>query len=372
MMFNSKNISVLIKLTENCNLRCAYCFHSESGYTDTILNIEDLKKFINLLFSEYNSIKIIWHGGEPLLVGLDYYKEIYNYINGIKKNRNINFNSGIQTNATLLNEEFIKFFIKNKVGIGISFDGLSNELTRSATDKVIEKIHLLKSFNLNIGAISVVSKYNINSLNDEYNYFKKLGVSLQLNKYIPNHLNDNLSISIDEYFTSMSELFNIYIADGKCNINLNPFNNYLKQLITQAPLTCSNGSCLKNWLCINPNGDIVPCDRDFPKVYTYSNIKEISHMSNIYYSIGYRKLLSLAIIRRKKCMETCNLYEYCAGGCNANALVEGGIENNNGNSCKCYYSLFSYVKNFFNNLILDQTKILKKINNPIVLKILNN
>lgn len=85
MMFNSKNISVLIKLTENCNLRCAYCFHSESGYTDTILNIEDLKKFINLLFSEYNSIKIIWHGGEPLLVGLDYYKEIYNYINGIKK-----------------------------------------------------------------------------------------------------------------------------------------------------------------------------------------------------------------------------------------------------------------------------------------------
>lgn len=88
-------------------------------------------------------------------------------------------------------------------------------------------------------------------------------------------MGDNLSLSVEEYFTSMSELFDTYITDGDCNINLNPFNNYLKQLITKTPLTCSNGSCLKQWLCLNQNGDIVPCDRDIPNIFTFTNIKDI-------------------------------------------------------------------------------------------------
>lgn len=63
-------------------------------------------------------------------------------------------------------------------------------------------------------------------------------------------------------------------------------------------------------------------------------------MSDIYNSFGYRELLSLAITRREKCMSMCDLYEYCAGECNANALVEGGIENNNGISANVIIHFF--------------------------------
>lgn len=137
-------INTLVKPTHQCNMRCKYCFAEKYGYDKEILDIEKLKKYFALLSKKYSYINVIWHGGEPLLVPLDFYSEIYNFC----KTLNSKFIYSLQTNGTLLNDENINFFKNNNTNIGLSFDGLYNENTRGNTKRIIDNIELLHNNNL--------------------------------------------------------------------------------------------------------------------------------------------------------------------------------------------------------------------------------
>ena len=102
-----RQINTLVKPTHKCNLRCKYCFAEKYGYEDYLLDINKLKKYIELLAKKYKYINLVWHGGEPLVVPLDYYKEIYKYCEKFDSK----FIYSLQTNGTLLNNENIDFLV---------------------------------------------------------------------------------------------------------------------------------------------------------------------------------------------------------------------------------------------------------------------
>lgn len=79
-------INTLIKPTHECNLRCRYCFAEKYGYDKLILDLKKLKKYIDVLANKYDYINLVWHGGEPLMVPLDYYEEIYDYCKKLIQN----------------------------------------------------------------------------------------------------------------------------------------------------------------------------------------------------------------------------------------------------------------------------------------------
>ena len=99
-------INTLIKPTNECNMRCKYCFAEKYGYSDSILDLKILKKYLKLLSLKYDYINLVWHGGEPLMVPLSYYEEAYDYCQKLDSK----FIYSIQTNGTLLNKENIDFF----------------------------------------------------------------------------------------------------------------------------------------------------------------------------------------------------------------------------------------------------------------------
>lgn len=109
------SINTLIKPTHECNLRCSYCFHEKYGYDNKILDINMLKKYIKLLSEKYSFINLVWHGGEPLMIPLSYYEEIYDYC----KQLNSKIIFSIQTNGTLLDQKKINFFKHNNTSIGL-------------------------------------------------------------------------------------------------------------------------------------------------------------------------------------------------------------------------------------------------------------
>ena len=141
-------------------MRCKYCFHEKYGYSNDLLDINKLEKYISLLCSEYDFSNIIGHGGEPLLAPLSFYEEIYDFCDHVNKE----FLFTIQTNGTLINQEVVDFFRKRNTNFGLSFDRLNNEYTRGNTSKILDSIGLLQENGFRPGAVLVVNKTNVSNL----------------------------------------------------------------------------------------------------------------------------------------------------------------------------------------------------------------
>ncbi len=365
------HINVLIKPTEGCNLRCVYCFNLDNGYVHDLMKMETLEKLYSIMFPFYKSINIIWHGGEPTFAGVDFYKKALELQDYYKRKYSVEVSNAMQTNATLLNEEFISLIKKYKISLGISFDGIVNSDTRNSTEKVLKAFQLLKDNNIIPGVITVVTKKNINLMMENYNYMKSLGIGIQLNQYIEMNLNNpniDLKLEINDYVDRMFELYLYWFNDVLCNIDVNPFRAYIEQYVFGQFPVCLHSSCMRSWFCMSHSGELMPCDKLFPSKYRYGNVYDYSDIREAYESNGYRNLLEAAISRRKKCIDQCEYYQYCEGGCNHSALVEGEIENIGGFSCVAFKALFEKIIKHIDSLKITRTDFKDKIKNPYLLK----
>lgn len=318
-----KQINTLIKPTQNCNLRCKYCFHEKYGYSNDLLDIKKLKKYIDLLSSNYDYINLVWHGGEPLLVPLSYYEEIYNYC----KEKKVQIKYSIQTNGTLLSQENIDFFRSNNTDIGLSFDGLKNEYTRSATKMILNSIKLLQKNDYYPGAIMVVNQSNVNNLIEEYEYFKSLNLGMKINPMFNDGAaceNYNLYLDIDNYIKKFVDLFIYWANDANSNISISTFEELLSLIVNEHSRVCTHNSCLGKWLCLNTDGMIYPCDRLCTSEYKLGDVENISSIEEVFASTNFLRLLEKSVIRRTECIKNCEYYKNCYSGCNANAILNYG------------------------------------------------
>lgn len=339
-------INTLIKPTRSCNLRCKYCFHEKYGYDNNLLDMNKLKKYIDLLSQTYNHINIIWHGGEPLVVPLTYYEEIYDYC----KKKNALFTYSMQTNGTLLNQENIDFFKANKTNIGISFDGLGNENTRSHTKETLKGIALLQKNNYYPGAIIVINGDNVNNLIEEYEYFKSLNLSMKLNPMFNDGaaINNALYLNADDYINNFIKLFKYWYRDNNCNINVTTCEELISLIFNKHSYVCTHNSCLGKWLCLDSDGEIYPCDRLCTNEYSLGNIDNINSINEVFLNDNFLKLLKYSVARRNECIKNCKYYKNCYAGCNSNAILSQ--ENNYNQSCYIQKAILQEILNYLNNL----------------------
>ncbi len=362
-----EHINVLIKPTDGCNLRCKYCFHQDIGYSPKIMEESTLLRFCEIAFPHYKSMTIVWHGGEPTFIGAKRFEEFLLIVEEQAKKHDINISQIMQTNGTLITQEFIDVIKKHNVGIGISYDGPVNNYTRGSTERFLEVNELLKKNQISFGIIAVVSGANVNNLPELYDHMCRIGRSFQINHYVNTSENapKELNMSTDEYIEAMKELFDIWVADDKASIKVDPFGRLIGDIYHGRSCLCARSSCMRNWFCMESTGELTPCDRDFPSEYHYSSIFEYEDIRQIYESAGYMNLMSKSIERRKKCKETCPVYGLCEGGCNNNALFESGLENNGGFTCIITQHLIQFVKKRLEELCAFEDTT--TIRNPVLL-----
>lgn len=332
----SKHLNVLIKPSDGCNLRCVYCFHQDYGYAPNSMKEDVLDRFCVITFPHYNCISVVWHGGEPTFVGLDQFKRYEEIIKYYSKKYSVNLKQSIQTNGVLLTEEFVTFLSHNDISIGISYDGPTNSISRGSTDAFFRTKKLLEKNKVHFGVISVISKLNVNHLIELYTHMNEQSIPFQMNHYIsvPGADENRLGLSVDDISENYSLLFDYWYNDELCHISVEPFMRIIKDIKTNQISVCSRASCLYNWCCLDVDGKILPCDRDFPDEYLYGSVCAMNDFREIYSSKGFHSLVEKAVIRRRACKADCDIFKFCNGGCNNNALLETGIENNNGVSCK--------------------------------------
>jgi uncharacterized protein len=289
--------------------------------------VKVISKFLNY---PINNINFIWHGGEPLLNGIIYYKKIL-YLQEKCNTNNVNIVNSIQSNGTLMNEEWVKFFKEYKFNVGISFDGPKvlhdsqriNCSKESTFDSILNAILLLQRYKVPYGILSVVSKKSI-----EYGAINILKFYLDKNikniAFLKQRPKINLSREFsnidtkysEEFNNFMKQVFDFWFENNNSEIKIRELNSILSILLGGSSRICTiGGNCIGQNFSIETNGDIYHCDFSVnDNSYKLGNIVDNS-VNEIMNKNKANKLNSIALeYKNDKCKE-CKWLSFCNGGC---------------------------------------------------------
>ena len=343
-----KVITIILKPTDACNFRCLYCFHEDMGYIRNRLSFEHFERLLRMAVKEYENVVLVWHGGEPMMCGIDYYKKAVEIINEVKKEYpDTHIFNEMQTNLSLLNDEWIAFFKENDFQIGFSFDGPCHDFTRQNSDLVIKNALKLKEVMPNVEALAVISKKNVNLI-ETYEYFAKIGMNLKFNAIFKEGAandNDFLLITPQEYVSEVNKLFDYWVHLEK-PLFVDVFTNYLHLCFGVPHRVCYNASCLGKWLSIFPDGSLYPCAHSsIANHYKLAHVTEVDSIEEAFESDAMADLLSVVLEKRRHCQATCPLFYYCQSNCPASQLRNK--ENGLGDfECAAFKGIFTHIQQF--------------------------
>lgn len=361
--------TAVMKPTLDCNLGCLYCYVGDTDSQETRMNDTTLSHSITkvLDFGEDRAVEFIWHGGEPLLMGKGFYEKVVEIQKTVGKDRTI-INS-MQSNGTLLTEDFADFLDINNFQIGFSLDGppeLHNAMRPykkdsgggPSYDDVVYAMNLARKRKIGgIGAISVLNKASVGKVVDIYDFFKKSCLNLKfISLSCSGRAKDNygdLSISPKEYATAMIALFDRWVFDKDhedgIKLNVEPLGLIIRNMLAENPIGCNySGSCRNNFVAIGPNGEIYSCGKFIGKdELCLGNINEID-VNQAFKSEVYREM-------QKRTIENMGDCSSCAYGkiCNAGCMYDGYVLRENFMD-KDYYCagrklLFSHMTQILRN-----------------------
>jgi len=315
-------------LTENCNMRCSYCF--DDNYSDRIkcsydpvMKIDQIDNIFSFIIKTYDKsadkIIINFFGGEPLL-NFEFIKEFVNRAQ--EELKEIPFYYTTNTNLLLITKEIEDFIIKYKFGINISLDGkkeshdlnrvlINKEPTWEKTMKILpEFIVKYRASGMMPGFLMVVNENNYKNLVDNYKFLLKLSPKVNI------LFNTNSDLS-DDFFNSVYDsLEDLFIK----NNNILPIE-FSRKYLNVDYIKNDSSSCFipeKN-VTINPSGKLFYCHQVVPKMYDLKDFDQyygdiINGYTNEKYLKNMIKRTDFNYFKKDKICETCDI-GWCKGGC---------------------------------------------------------
>lgn len=347
-----KPYTMIVKPTHDCNLNCAYCFDRplRRKYGKMIMNMDTVKRMVeNMNRDERKCAVFTWHGGEPLMCGVEWYDKVMDYI---YKNLDCLPLFSMQTNGTLLTEEFIALLASYKVGFGISYDFESKELGIQSLRKNITEEHMQKIVEWNdkysgipIGTISVVNSENYKYLKEIHQALEGKGLCCSYNPVYPT---DDVDVDNQMFFTMESyakELENlvIYMIRDKPNFHERNILQSMSYLFGGTYSCCNRKDCSYGWVGVGPNGYHSHCDTLSYGSLGFKTIFDYQAITDFQYTASYENIVNL---RRKYRIEKCSkciISDICPGTCFSNTLnnANNGLTINQNACDDLAYSMFA-------------------------------
>lgn len=321
--------SLLVKPTEACNLDCQYCYAKpfRDRYGDVKMDFETVDKLLRLASDRAQEIQWIWHGGEPTLMGVEWYKRVQELF--YKYSHNTIFRQSMQSNGTLLNKDWAKLSNNYDINIGISFDVFNQDIRTGSNKNLVENnIQDFLDAGGRCGTITVINKENYKRQIELYEYFKKNSTFTPAFNHVyrtDGTLSFGLEIGIDDYNEEFLKYYNYWLNDTAPNaISERSLDMITKHITGNRYLVCTFSDCRDSWIGVNAVGALFPCDRYVPDKYSMGNLKDYESIEAMYNSDGYQ-LYYLETQQRflTHCKE-CGYLQYCNGGCNANHIATTG------------------------------------------------
>lgn len=367
-----KEITLIMKITSGCNLRCPYCYTAHTLAKRDIMPIETFKKAIQNIGVGYDSVSIIYHGGEPLLAPLSWYKESVEVLERYKRLFGFTYSLSLQSNATLMDDEYNEFFLKHNINVGYSFDGLNNDKTRKSTKKVLENKEKYESLG---GCIALITADNWNQIEDEIDYFDELGLSHKFNVVFntSSEVKDGLADLTKENLLECYKRAFFHVISKETTYSKRMFDLWINHIfnLNHDRMLCCNSNCTGKWLSVHSNGDIYPCGQEwdnFKDIYGYGNINETT-FDEVFSSDNFNNFKDKFEKKIEKCKSIdCIAFDICMGGCPGENKANGtDIDSYIDKHCYLNIKFIQFLKQFFgneDNLMLVKNKyILEKYDN---------
>jgi uncharacterized protein len=331
---NYGNIGVMWKtVSEACNLACDYCYYSRcGGKPGNIERIDDgvLEKFIKEYMALSNGVaRFAWQGGEPLLAGLDFFKKVVQLQAKYAPPNTIISNS-LQTNGTLIDEEWAKFFKKYNFLVGVSLDGPkeindARRITGSGAgsfERVMQGINFLRKYDVDFNILTVIHENNVYNAKQLMDFYQR--EQFRFVQFIPcmdfqaqeTEKSGKYRITPKEYGDFLCEAFDVWYNDGHPITSVRFFDNMLNVYVHQEAELCIHRKTCPKTLIIEQNGDVYPCDFFINNKYKLGNVGTES-LEDILNSPVYKEFLNLKPNLPKKC-QSCQYIDLCHGGCPRN------------------------------------------------------
>ncbi len=323
----SKALILPIGLT--CNLRCKYCVNNNQRTFGNSKAEPMSEEVLYRIFTELKPVvdkdrplTIIWHGGEPTLAGIEFYKtamEIEKKVFGDKQIKN-----GIQTNATLINDDWCRFFKKENFRPSTSLDGpayLHNKLRINAKgegtyEKVMEGYKLMKSYGLRVGCLGVITPENVDYPEQIVDWLIENDISSWdfLFCVEPPESDSGLTPSNEKSINFSIRLFDEWFKRDKPEIRIRTFRIILKTELGGEPDICSWKLGCLNFISFDNFGNAYLCAKfhAYPET-SYGNVVENS-LEEILESPKVKAMHKTIAESQKKC-QGCKWLSACGGGC---------------------------------------------------------
>ena len=351
-----KKVEVILKVTEACNLRCKYCYECDREYPTGVFPLDKLEALLRLLRTGYNLIHIIWHGGEPMLAGLAYFKEAMDVERRVHIESGVVIENSIQTNGTLIDKSWAEFFRENGFRVGVSFDGADNERFRGATDRARAGMQALRDASVSFGCNAVVADADYD-LAANYAFFRREGIGFDFSRMLAEGGAKVMRpMDAKTYADALCRLYDYWITDTE-GVSVRTFALYVNMAVGGKYRICSSCSCHTKYLSVSPDGTLYNCGRESMGHYPFGKIEDFAHVNEIFASEGARALIAGSIARREKCKAICPDFALCAGGCADVAIVEGGLSEIPAEYCMLFRTVYGHVKASVERLLAEKTPL---------------
>jgi uncharacterized protein len=378
--------SMVKPIGSSCNLDCAYCYYLDKAPTiydnrQPVMSLRLLEEYIRQYIeaNQVPEVTFVWHGGEPMLAGLDYYKKAVEFQRKYAAGKAI-INS-LQTNGTLINADWCKFFHDNLFLIGLSLDGPRNihdayrvnNAGKPTFDKVMAAVGQMTQYGVEYNTLSVVNNISEGRGAEIYTFLKSIGSRfmqfLPALEYVMPEDNEGRHVIVSPgtkgsarapwsvsplgYGQFMTDIFDEWVLNDVGKYFVQAFDMTLAQWVGAKPGLCVYSETCGDALVVEHNGDVYSCDHFVYPEYKLGNIMN-EELVSLYrsprqFEFGVNKRNTLP----RFCLR-CKYYFACRGECPKHRFIktENGEDNLNA-LCEGFKYYFEHVGPY-----MDQMKSL--------------
>ncbi len=328
---NIPPFTLLVKPTgADCNLRCAYCFYLEKAalYPGSVrhrMSDEVLTRLVSsYMATEQPQYGFGWQGGEPTLMGLEFFQRVTALQQQYGKPGSLVAN-GLQTNGTLLNDAFAAHLAAYHFLVGVSLDGPAefHDAYRVTVDSrpscaLVQKgIDALRRQRVDFNILTLVN--SLNGRHPERVYRHLVDQGHLFHQYIPCVAFDAkgaplpFSVEPRQWGDFLCGLFDAWFPTDTRKVSIRLFDSILARLVDGIANVCNMGRDCRQYFLVEHNGDVYPCDFFAEPELKLGNIME-SEWAELYESPRFRAFGACKAQWNAAC-DACPWLDLCAGDC---------------------------------------------------------
>lgn len=311
------------------------------------------KMTFEFLALNFSNSSFAWQGGEPTLMGLDFYKRVAELQKKYASPGQAVSNA-LQTNAVLLDDDWCKFLNEYNWLVGISLDGPKkyhdhyrlDHAANGTYDRVIKAIDCCKKNKVEFNVLVLLNDKNVQAPDELFDYF--VGLDIKFLQFIPcieapegpGKIAD-FSITPKQYSDFIRRIFDRWLEFGPEKISIRLFDSIMNYSLSGCHTNCTFDKRCNQYIVIEHNGQAYPCDFFVELRYSLGNIMD-TNIKDLFNSPVKKDFAKTKKDLSNKCL-ICRHNNYCRGGCLKDRIVLNNKLNDPSYFCQAYKDIFTYI-----------------------------